>query len=378
MKTAKLDQILQNAIDVLENSKEEIFEIAEQAREECLRLEKEMHEIKKQTSRVIEEVDNCEKEEKGARLHLLQVNRDLEKYSETEMKKAYDTAYELQVKLALLRAREVQLKRKRHEVELRHISMLHTAEKAEKLMTQVGVAMSYLTSSLQNIWEEIEKLQQQQQIGFAIIKAQEEERKRIARGIHDGPAQSLANVVLRAEYCEQLVDKKPELLKKELIDLKAFTRANLEEIRKIIFDLRPMNLDEFGLLTAIESYALDFELKHRIPVEVIIIGEQRKYNSAMEVAVFRIVQEALTNVLKHSQATQVKIIIEITSLALAFSIRDNGVGFDINEPLDSECFGLKGMQEWVSFLKGTFKISSNLEEGTTINVKIPVEEEGRG
>lgn len=375
MKTSQLDQILQDAIDVLEKSKEQIFEIAEEAREECQRLEKEMHEIKKQTNRVIEEVDACEKEEKQARNNLLRVNRDVNKHSEKEMKKAYDVAYELQVKLALLRDREIQLKRKRHEVELRHLSMLQTAEKAEQLVTQVGVAMSYLTSSLQNIWEEIEKLQQQQQIGFAIIKAQEEERRRVARGIHDGPAQSLANVVLRAEYCEQLVDKRPELLKKELMDLKNFSRANLEEIRKIIFDLRPMNLDEFGLLTAIESYALDFKLKYQIPVEVKIVGEHRVYNSALEVAVFRIIQEALTNVSKHAQATQVEVIIEITPLALTFSIRDDGVGFDVAEPPNNECFGLKGMQEWVSFLKGNFKIISSPEEGTIINVKIPVEED---
>ncbi len=377
MKTPQLDQILQNAIDVLEDSKEQIFEIAEEAREECLRLEQELGEIKRQTIRVIEEVDACEKEEKRARLNLLRVNRDTNKYSEQEMKKAYDAAYELQVKLALLRDREIQLKRKRHEVEMRHVSMQQTAEKAEKLVTQVGVAMSYLTSSLQNIWEEIEKLQQQQQVGFAIIKAQEEERRRVARGIHDGPAQSLANVVLRAEYCEQLIDKKPEELKTELTNLKIFARANLEEIRKIIFDLRPMNLDEFGLITAIESYALDFEIKNKIPVEIAIIGDQRAFNSAMEVAVFRIIQEALNNVTKHAQATQVEIIIETTSLALTFSIRDNGIGFDVDEPLDSECFGLKGMNEWVSFLKGSFKINSNPKEGTIINVKIPLEEERR-
>ena len=377
MKTPQLDQILQNAIDVLEDSKEQIFEIAEEAREECLRLEQELGEIKRQTIRVIEEVDACEKEEKRARLNLLRVNRDTNKYSEQEMKKAYDAAYELQVKLALLRDREIQLKRKRHEVEMRHVSMQQTAEKAEKLVTQVGVAMSYLTSSLQNIWEEIEKLQQQQQVGFAIIKAQEEERRRVARGIHDGPAQSLANVVLRAEYCEQLIDKKPEELKTELTNLKIFARANLEEIRKIIFDLRPMNLDEFGLITAIESYALDFEIKNKIPVEIAIIGDQRAFNSAMEVAVFRIIQEALNNVTKHAQATQVEIIIETTSLALTFSIRDNGIGFDVDEPLDSECFGLKGMNEWVSFLKGSFKINSNPKEGTIINVKIPLEEEWR-
>src|SRR5690606_17272813 len=117
-----------------------------------------------------------------------------------------------------------------------------------------------------------------------IIRAQEEERRRIARGIHDGPAQSLANLVLRAEYCEQLLDKRPELLKQELQSLKQFARNNLEDIRKIIFDLRPMDLDDLGLIPAIQRYATDFSVTHQIPVEVVVMGDQRRFSSAMEVA----------------------------------------------------------------------------------------------
>src|SRR5690606_37788861 len=164
-----------------------------------LRLEKEMNHIKQLTLKVIDEVDRCEREVRLARLHLMKVNKEFHQYSEEEMRQAYEKVSELQVKVALLRERENQLKAKRTELEISHQKMRKTAEKAEKLVTQVGVAISYLNSSIQNIWEELEKLQQQQQIGYAIIRALEEERRRIARGIHDGPAQSLANLVLRAE-----------------------------------------------------------------------------------------------------------------------------------------------------------------------------------
>jgi two-component system sensor histidine kinase DegS len=379
METFDLDKILQDTIDVLEKSKEQIFDIAEHARSECLRLEKETKQIRELTLRVIEEVDACELEVKSARIRLMKVNRDVDKYSEEDMRKAYEEVSALQVKMALLRERENQLKAKRHELELSHLSMVKTAEKAEKLVTQVGVAMSYLTSSLQNIWEEIEKLQQQQQIGFAIIRAQEEERRRIARGIHDGPAQSLANVVLRAEYCEQLLEKKPELVKEELQGLKKFARANLEDLRKIIFDLRPMDLDDLGLIAAVQRYAMDFEIKHQIPVEVSVIGDDTgRYSSPMEVALFRIIQEALTNIYKHSQASQARLIIEMSPLNIAIIIKDNGVGFNVKEPLNDECFGLRGMREWAAFLRGTIKINSHPGAGTTISVKIPVKEEVRG
>lgn len=370
-----LDRILQEAIEVLENSKEQIFEIAEHAREECLRLEKEMNHIKQLTLKVIDEVDRCEREVRLARLHLMKVNKEFHQYSEEEMRQAYEKVSELQVKVALLRERENQLKAKRTELEISHQKMRKTAEKAEKLVTQVGVAISYLNSSIQNIWEELEKLQQQQQIGYAIIRAQEEERRRIARGIHDGPAQSLANLVLRAEYCEQLLDKRPELLKKELQSLKQFARNNLEDIRKIIFDLRPMDLDDLGLIPAIQRYATDFSVTHQIPVEVVVMGDQRRFSSAMEVALFRIVQEALTNIRKHARATQARIMIEVTPLNVTLIVKDNGIGFNVDEPPDHECFGLRGMKEWVAFLRGHIKIASQPGEGTTINVKIPVEGE---
>ncbi|HHW07793.1 MAG TPA: histidine kinase [Clostridia bacterium] len=370
-----LDRILQEAIEVLENSKEQIFDIAEHAREECLRLEKEMNHVKQLTLKVIDEVDRCEKEVRLARLHLMKVNKELGKYSEEEMRQAYEKVAEMQIKVALLRERENQLKAKRTELEISHQKMRKTAEKAEKLVTQVGVAISYLASSVKNIWEEIEKLQQQQQVGYAIIRAQEEERRRIARGIHDGPAQSLANLVLRAEYCEKLLDKKPELLKEELQALKRFARSNLEDIRKIIFDLRPMDLDDLGLIPAIQRYASDFALDHQIPVEVVVLGDRRRFSAAMEVALFRIVQEALTNISKHARATQANIVIEITPLNITLVIKDNGIGFNVEEPLDNECFGLRGMKEWVAFLRGNIKITSQPGAGTTINVKIPVEGE---
>jgi two-component system sensor histidine kinase DegS len=374
MDTALLDQILHETIDVIEKSKEQIFEIAESARSECRRIEKEVRDIKAQTLRIIEEVDRWEMEEKKARRHLMQVSKDFQRYSEEDIRRSYEKANNLQMKVAVLREKERQLQAKRTELEISYANMLKTAEKAEKLVTQVGVAMSYLSSSLQNIWEEIEKLQQQRQIGFAIIKVQEEERRRIARGIHDGPAQSMANVVLRAEYCEQLLDKKPELLREELRALKEFTCSNLEDIRKIIFDLRPMDLDDLGLVPAIKRYAADFADKYKIRAEVNVLGEPRRYIPAMEIALFRIMQEALNNVWKHAQAGEVKIIVETTPLAVTMIIKDDGIGFNVDQKQSNDCFGLRGMREWAAILRGTLRIASVVGKGTSITVRVPVEE----
>lgn len=120
-------------------------------------------------------------------------------------------------------------------------------EKAEMLVTRIGVVLQFLHGTLSQISVQLGNVQKQQQLALKVLLAQEEERRRIAREIHDGPAQALANIVLRADYCEQLLSRDPAKLKQELEKLKDLVRASLRDIRKIIFDLRPMPLDDLGL-----------------------------------------------------------------------------------------------------------------------------------
>lgn len=375
METSLLDKILRETIDVIEKSKEQIFEIAQHARQECKRVEQELLKLKEATIRIIEEVDRWEAEEKKSRLKLMEVSKNFKDYSEEDIKNVYEYANDLRVKVILLREEEKQYRAKRDELEISYRNLSKTAERAEKLVSQVGVAMNYLSSSLQNIWEEMDKLQQQQQFGVAVIKAQEEERRRIARGMHDGPAQSLANIVLRAEYCEKLQEVKPELLGEELRSLREYARATLEDVRKIIFDLRPMDLDDLGLVPAIKRYASDFQEKYRINVEVVHLGDTRRYLSAIEVTVYRIIQEALNNVQKHADASLVRIIMETNPLYLSVLVKDDGCGFEPGENIESGHFGLKGMQEWAKILQGSLQIISVPGKGTTVSVRIPVQEE---
>lgn len=374
MDTSLLDKIIKETIDHIEKSKEQIFDIAENARQECKRVEQELQQVKNLTTTVIEQVDELEVEDKNARQRLMIVSRIIKCYGEEDIKRAYEEANNIQIKLILLREKEKQLRQRRDELEIRHRDLVKTAEKAEKLVSQVGVAMNYLASNLENIWIEVDKLQLQQQYGVAVIKAQEEERRRIARGMHDGPAQSLANIVLRAEYCQKLQEKKPELLTEELISLQEYARETLDDVRKIIFDLRPMDLDDLGLFPAIRRYAADFETKYGIKVEVLSRGQPRRYFQALEVTIFRIIQEALNNVQKHSEAQNVRIIIEFSPLALSARIIDDGKGFDLKNGFEIGHFGLRGMQEWAQILQGTLQIKTKPSHGTTVSVRIPIHE----
>lgn len=199
MRMPSLERIVSETLSAIEKSKHQIYEIAETARTESDRVKNELQELQRQVMFTIEQVDNLERLEKAARFRLMEVSKNFHKYSEEEVRIAYEKARELQVELGSLREREHQLKLRRNDLERSLRKLMGTVEKAEGLMTQVGVVLEYLGGSLTMINNELEVVNQRRLLAPKIIQAQEEERKRVAREIHDGPAQSMANVVLRTE-----------------------------------------------------------------------------------------------------------------------------------------------------------------------------------
>jgi len=159
---------------------------------------------------------------------------------------------------------------------------------------------------------------------------------RIARDMHDGPAQSLANLVLQAEILERLIARDPQMVVSELHDFKDGVRAVLDDTRRLIFDLRPMSLDETGLVTALRQYASKYEERHKVRVEVRVRGEERRLPVSLETALYRFVQEELTNVLKHAGAGRVTLIPERRPDHLLAIVEDDGSGFDLTEVWESK------------------------------------------
>ncbi len=259
-------------------------------------------------------------------------------------------------------------------MEQQYLKMQQIAEKAETLVSQVGVVMSYLGSNLQNIQDEVSRARDWKEVGLAVIKAQENERRRIARGIHDGPAQSLANIVLRIEYCQKVLAKQPPLLDEELLQLKTFARSTLKEIREILFDLRPANLEDFGLTDALKRYFMDYQQKHGIIITPIFSGKNQSYIPEVEIAVYRIIQECLNNAAKHSQCSNITVQMEISATSLRVVVTDDGTGFDVREGFAKNRFGLSGMQEWARLLGGEVKVNSTPNKGTRVFVTLPLEE----
>jgi len=377
----QMDEIVNKTIKALDAGKKEIIEIAENSRRECKRFGDELEILKLQVYESISEIENLEHKLKVSKKRLFDVNKDFGKYSQSELEKVYQTADNLRVELAVKREQESFLIKRRNDLEIRIKDSNKTLERADNLIGHVGIALGYLSSDLKGVGEELDNLQQKQFLGLRIIEAQEEERKRVAREIHDGPAQSMSNIVINAEICEKLLDKNIDEAKKELQNLKKVTRDSLQEVRKIIYNLRPMALDDLGLLPTLERYVISFKEDTKINVVLKSRNVNEDLKPIISLTVFRIVQEALNNILKHSKSKSACVTLERTDQNLRINIIDYGIGFNTKDirMTNSDLaggFGIFSMKERVALLEGEFEVESEIGNGTKIKVFIPLINEG--
>ncbi|MFA9463449.1 MAG: sensor histidine kinase [Velocimicrobium sp.] len=213
---------------------------------------------------------------------------------------------------------------------------------------------------------------------FRALEMQELDRKRISMEIHDTTVQNLTTLVHKVEYATKLLDIDPLRTKLELNTMNNIIRESIEELREIIFDLRPMSIDDLGFITGVERYINKVQLENDSLKYSLNISNQEneKMLPIVSLMIFRIIQEALVNVKKHANATKVEINIVNESDFVYIEVKDNGNGFDINEKDNKiKNFGLSIMKERVKLLSGEIKINSKRGMGTIIQVKVPVVEE---
>lgn len=258
--------------------------------------------------------------------------------------------------------------------------------RAEELLSQIGVVLDFLSGKVASVLANLCQRSAPEWLGLAILQAQEEERKRVAREIHDGPAQTLANVVLRADMADRCIAKREyEAARRELQDVKNLVRESLIDVRRIIFDLRPMSLDDLGLVPTLRKYLSTLEERHGLPVRLRVEGGERRLDPAVEVALFRLIQESLNNVVKHAAATRAEVAVHFLPGAVSVEVADNGRGFD-PASIGEGHFGIFGMRERVQLLKGQFALDSQPGKGTSVRFTVPIrsaaqirpKESGRG
>jgi two-component system sensor histidine kinase DegS len=206
---------------------------------------------------------------------------------------------------------------------------------------------------------------------FQII---EEERMRIARDMHDGPAQSMANLVLQAEILERLLDRNPKQLVTELAEFKNSVRNALEETRQLIFDLRPMTLDDLGLVPTLRKFIKEYGDRYGLATRFNVVGQERRLPGNTEGVLFRIIQEALTNVHKHARAKMAEVTMNLQPSRVSVTVKDDGQGFDVARTEanlhKNKNLGLLSMRERAELEKGTLEIRSQPGRGTEVKVEI--------
>jgi len=208
-----------------------------------------------------------------------------------------------------------------------------------------------------------------------IVQTQEQLRQRIAQQLHDGPAQALANVVLSAEICEQTIDHDVGRTRSELVSLKNAVSTTLRETRKFIFDLRPMTLDDLGLFPTLKRYTQDLMQKTGIQVTFASHGTEQRLPPAIEISLFRIAQEALSNVVNHAKARQAIVSLQVHEQGVTLTIEDDGQGFDVDQVMHAAqarpTVGLTSMYERAEMLKTRLKIESIPGRGTRVELTVP-------
>ena len=206
-----------------------------------------------------------------------------------------------------------------------------------------------------------------------MIQAQESERQRLSRQMHDGPAQTLSNFILQTEIAMRLFEVDQDKAKDELSNLKGAASNAFQQVRDFIFDLRPMMLDDLGLAPTFKRYADAFREKSKLEINISVTGSDRRLESYLEVMMFRAMQELLNNSANHSQASQIKIQLDLGKDVIKLMVEDNGKGFDPNAPeFESEGgLGIKIIRERAEMLGGEFVIDSAVGQGARITLSLP-------
>jgi len=203
-----------------------------------------------------------------------------------------------------------------------------------------------------------------------------EERTRIACEIHDGLVQSLAGVNFKLDLCQQLVRKNPKVGLATLKETKAQLKLAIQEARQVIFNLRPLHYDKMELITGLTNYFKSYETNTHIATSFTVTGDERILFPRTKIFLFRIIQEALTNVEKHAKADRVTITLEIDLDLLRVTIIDNGIGFNmetvLRDPEKWDHFGIKGILERARLVGGEGRVESKKGRGTKVVVEVPL------
>lgn len=210
------------------------------------------------------------------------------------------------------------------------------------------------------------------QVVEMLIQAQEGERLRLSRQMHDGPAQALSNFILQTEIAMRLFDLDDVKAKAELENLKLAATSTFQKVRDYIFELRPMMLDDLGLVPTLKRYVDIVKDETKIDVRLLLTGKERRLEAYQEVMIFRAIQELLYNTTRHSQATSAKVQVDVGESFIKVTVDDDGRGFDTALIDQGGGMGLKVIRDRVEMMGGKIEIDSVIGQGSRTIFELPV------
>ncbi len=347
---------------------EKLDALAKESRSDWERLNNEIKENDGTIRSLQGEVDRLGARETSLAGRLKDMENNMEEYSLPDIKAIFNSSHETQMRLLMMRQQLDTLQAKQRLMKEKQSLSNKVAQLLSQRPKSSGdhpIARVAGATSTQDAQDMVAK----------IIQAQENERLRVSRQLHDGPAQAMSNLVLRAEICERWMEADLVRARSELGGLKSMVNDTLQETRRFIFELRPMILDDLGLLPTLRRYIKDYGDKNKIEVNLSVNGRERRLPNHVEVAIFRIIQDALTNVARHAEALHVQLMLDLNENSVSITVEDDGVGFDINKlNLDSQqkSLGISSMGQRIDMLGGQLNIESTMGRGTRVSALIPL------
>ncbi len=307
------------------------------------------------------EVERLVQRNAQAQNYIRQFQTNFETIPREDIKEAYENLVNVQQRLFTMRGQLEKLQ-----------SDQRNLEKISRFQQQ----LLELTDNIALPTPQKHRPESDQSTVIRVIQTEEAARQSLVRKMHDGPASSLSNFILQAEICQRFFDIDVDRARTELNALKSAAAATFGHVKDFIFDLRPMMLDDLGVIPTLRRYVESFQEKVGIPVPITVTGVERRMESHIEVTVFRGVQELLNNAFVHAQATQIQVSIDLAPEAVSVVVEDNGRGFNVEEVLSNRrTIGLATLRERIEMLGGKLKLQSSMGKGTRAEFNIPVESE---
>lgn len=363
-----LQQAIESTLVAIVEGRDQVESIARSTMDEVVRLEAEHEELKTQCYEAIDRVEWLERESRRARERLLVVNRDINRFSESEMKQAYENAQTLQIELGQWREREAQLRFRRDDIARRLRSLRSTANQAELLMLKFQHVSQYLTADFSDLAETLQTAQIQSLLGIQLLQMQEEERGWLANKLHDGPMQSLASVAMRM----QAVNAEPVTA---FDDIRQRLNHIIVQLRQVVFDLRPPLLEDLGLVPTLKRYAQQFSDATGLTIRIQLVGIEYNLSPTEKVTVFRSVQEALRNAAKHSAANEIDLTLTYGEQSLKVDVLDDGTGMgevDWLAWVEAGKLGLMLCKQRLGVLGGSMELTHRVPRGTQFSAQLPI------